>query len=337
LRVNYSQQITMDMLNFGSSEEIDCLSGIKESFNESVNEVMSLVANKEDIVTAVSKLCSLVQSPHEIMHNLYELSQQNLLKLLAVQKDLELSNRRRDDLISTNSSKIESIETKMACTSDLNRVWITVECDKELNELKKSKNLISDANGILKQMKIDVDKLGILPIRSAHFQHIKVRNSVKPALCMTFINAQIAATVRKKIVRFNAQLKDNNKLHETKYNERLFWSKDVWKLLKICKELRRLKLINSAFVNSDGIRVKYNNSAHKDEMKIVSMNVTCYEDIDKIRTAVGDIFSEVSCKILYDNSYFCLKFSERDSKRSSQDNVFDSDDDSGDDSMMQMN
>ena len=45
----------------------------------------------------------------------------------------------------------------------------------------------------------------------------------------------------------------------------------------------------------------------------------------------------ISCKIQYDNSYFCLKFSDRDSRRSSHDNIFDSDDDSGDDSRMQMN
>ena len=109
-------------------------------------------------------------------------------------------------------------------------------------------------------------------------------------------------------------------------------------MLKICKELRRLKLINSTFVNSDGIRVKYNNPANKEklETKAVSMIVTCYEDIDKIRTAVGDIYSDASCKILYDNSYFRLKFSERDLKRSSDNNFVDSDDDFGDDSMMMM-
>ena len=324
----------MDLIG---SEEIAGLAEMKENFNTSLKEVMSLVANKGDIATAISKLCSVIQSTHEMMHNIYEVSQQNLLKLLAVQKDIELSNLRRDVLIKKNSSKIESIETKMACTSDMNRVWITFACDKELNELKKSENLISDAKFILKQMKIDVDKLGILPMRSAHFQHIKVGNSVIPALCMTFNNPGIASAVRKKMMRFNAQHKDN-KQHEIKYNERLFWSRDVWKLLKICKELRRLKLINSAFVNSDGIRVKYNNPANKEklETKAVSMIVTCYEDIDKIRTAVGDIYSDASCKILYDNSYFRLKFSERDLKRSSDNNFVDSDDDFGDDSMMMM-
>ncbi|KAL7025202.1 hypothetical protein ACKWTF_013389 [Chironomus riparius] len=323
----------MEMLNFLNSEDLAGLSVMKESFNKSVKEVMSIVANKGDIAPAVSKLCSLIQSTHEMMHSLFELSQQNLLNLLAVQKDIELRNIRRDAVIKTNSSKIESTETKMACTSDMNRVCITFACDKELDELKRSKNLISDAKLILNQMKIDVDKLGILPIRSAYFQHIKMGTSVIPSLYIIFNNAQIASAVRKRIGIFNAQLRDNNKLHEIKYTVRLYWSKDVWKLLKICKELRRLKLINSAFVSSDGIRVKYNNPAYKEKMevKIASMNVTCFEDIDKIRKEVGDIYSEASCKILYDNSYFSLKFSERDSRRSSHDNMFDSDDDFSDD------
>jgi hypothetical protein len=249
-----------------------------------------------------------------------------------------LDNERSNGRISANSSKIESIETKMACSSDLKRVWITSSSDQEFSKLKKSKNLISDAKIILKQMKIDIDKFGILPIRSAHLQHIKVKNFVKPALCITFTNAQIAAAVRNKIRRFNAQLRDNNKLHEIKYNEKFFWCKDIWKLLKVCNELRRLKLVDSVFVNYDGIRVKYNNPAYKEESdrKIISKNVTCYEDIDKIRTAVGDIFPEASCKLLYDNSYFRLKFSERDSKRSSPENIYESDEDFGDDSLMWM-
>jgi hypothetical protein len=328
----------MDVLSFESFEEIASLSGIKECFNESVKEVMSLATNKDDKTAAVSKLCSLMQATYEMMRNIYELTQQNLLKLLAVQKDLELNNERSNGIISANSSKIESIETKMACSSDLKRVWITSSSDQELSKLKKSKNLISDAKIILKQMKIDVDKFGILPIRSAHLQHIKVRNFVKPALCITFTNAQIAATVRNKIGRFNAQLRDNNKLHEIKYNQKFFWCKDIWKLLKVCNELRRLKLVDSVFVNYDGIRVKYNNPAYKEESdrKIISKNVTCYEDIDKIRTAVGDIFPEASCKLLYDNSYFRLKFSERDLKRSSPENIYESDEDFGDDSLMWM-
>jgi hypothetical protein len=320
----------MDLLNIEDFDEIAGLSGIKESFNNSVKEVMSLAGNKGDIASAVSKLCSLVQSTHEMMRNLYQITQENLLKLLAVQKDLELDNARKDARISENSSKIEAIETKMTCTADLKRVWITFTSDEELSELRKSKNLISKAKDILKKMTIDVDKLGILPIRSVHLQHIKMRSSFVPALCITFINAQIAASIRKRIGKFNAQLKDNNRLHEIKYEGRLFWSKDVWKLLKICKELRRLKLVNSAFVNSDGIRIKYNNPADS-QMKTVSMNVTCYEDIDKIRAAVGDIYSDSSCQLLYDNSYFRLNFSERDSKRSSGNSISDSDDDFGDD------
>ena len=121
----------MDLIG---SEEIAGISEMKEKFNTSLKEVMSLVANKGDIATAISKLCSVIQSTHEMMHNIYEVSQQNLLKLLAVQKDIELSNLRRDILIKTNSCKIVSIETKMACISDMNRVWITFACDKELNE-----------------------------------------------------------------------------------------------------------------------------------------------------------------------------------------------------------
>ena len=325
----------MDTLKFEVSDVMANLSEMNESFNNSVKDIMNIVGNKGDIAAAVSKLCSLIQSSHEIMNNLYELSQQNLLQLLAVQKDLELSNERRDNLISSNSSRLLSIETKVACTSDLSKVWITFSSDKELNELKESKDLISGAKHILKQMSINVGELGIIPIRAAYIHHIKERNSVVPALCIVFINDRIAAAVRRKIKRINVQLNNSENRNEKRFNGKVFWSKEVWKLLKICREMRRLKLINSVYVNNDGIRVKYNTLLNNDKfkMKTVSMNVTCFEDIDMIRTAVGDLYSEVSCTILYDNSYFKLKFSERDLRRSNQ-HVLDSDDDFDDNIMI---
>lgn len=289
---------------------------------------MCLVESKGDVISAISKLCALIQSSHEKMNCLHDLTQQSLLKLLAIQKDLELSNERKDDLINSNCDKIQSIETKMACSSDLNKIFITFTCENELNELRKSKNIIGDAKNILRKMEIDIDKFGILSIRSAHVQHIKVGNCLVPTLCITFINDRITMTVRKKIMIFNAKLDKENRLNELKYCGRVFWSKDVWKILKMCWELKRLNLINSAYVNPDGIRVQYNTPVQNVEleMKSASINVTSYNDIDRIRSIVGDIYPDVICKVLYDNSYFKLNFSERDSGRSS-DYVYDSDDD----------
>jgi len=97
------------------------------------------------------------------MNYIHESTQHSLLKLLAVQKDLELSNERKDDIIRTNCDKIQTIQTKMACSADLKKVFVTLTDDLEL---KKSKNLIDDTK-VFKRMDIDIDKLGILPIRTS--------------------------------------------------------------------------------------------------------------------------------------------------------------------------
>jgi len=321
-----------DLLNVEISEQLTNISKMKDNFNNEVKEIMSLIENKGDVANAISKLCVLVQMSNDRMQSLHESTQQSLLKLLAVQKDLELSNERRDDIIKSNCDKIQMIETKMACSSDLHKLYITFTCDKELSELRKSRNLIDDARNIFKRMDIAVDELGILPIRSVHFQHIKVSNAVVPTLCITFINDRIAAIVRKKMMRFNARLDDENRLNELRYSERVFWSKDVWKLLKICWELKRLNLVNFVHVNADGIRVQYNTHVNENdsENKTATMIITCYSDIDKLRAIVGDIYSDISCTTLYGNNYFKLKFHERDAKRSNK-NIDDSDDDEFDD------
>jgi hypothetical protein len=282
---------------------------------------MNLIEIKGDVVAAIKNLCTLVQSSHDRMNYLYELSQQNLLKLLAVQKDLELSNERKDLEINTNYDNIQKIETRMACSTDLRKINITFTCETELRNLRGSRNLIADVKDIFKRMEINLDEYGIVPIRSAYIQHIKVRNSVVPTLCVTFNNERIAKIIRRKMISFNAHLEDNNRLNELRYCERVYWSSNVWKLLKVCWELKRLGLINTAFVNAEGIRVTYNTFGHNDDLKarITSTNVTCYSDIDKIRSEVGDIYPEISCKTLYDNDYFRLKYAERDSKRSSDD------------------
>jgi len=323
--------IQTDVLNVEFSEQMKNVSEMKENFSKELKEILCLFESKGDVISAIRKLCTLIQSSHERMNCLHDLTQQSLLKLLAVQKDLELSNERRDDLINANCDKIQSIETKIACSSYLNKIFITFTCENELNELRKSKNLIGDAKNILSKMEIDISKFGILSIRSAHVQHIKVGNCLVPTLCITFINDRIAGMVRKRIMIFNAKLDKENRLNELKYCGKVYWSKDVWKLLKICWELKRLNLINSAYVNPDGIRVQYNASVqNKDlEIEVSSINVTSYNDIDRIRSIVGDIYPDVSCKLLYDNSYFKLNFSERDSRRSS-DFVYDSDDEFSD-------
>jgi hypothetical protein len=293
------------------------ISETKDNFCSKINEITSVIENKGDLINAIQIMCTLIQSSFEKMNNLHEMTQQSLLQLLAAQKDLEVLNERREMFMKSNCEKIQSINTKNACSSDLGKIYITFKCEKELDKIRKSKYLIDDAKNILMKMGINVDKFGIFSISSAHIQHIKIARSVVPSLCIKFTNSRIASIVRNQMMNINAKLKEENRTKELKYLGRIYWSKDTWKLLKICWELKRLNLIKSAHVNPDGIRIRYSSSLKNgtSETRTTSLNVTSYNDIDRIREEIGDIYSGFSCNLLYDDSYFKLSYEERDRRR----------------------
>ena len=130
------------------------------------------------------------------------------------------------------------------------------------------------------------------------------------------MNAGIAYNVRRKIIRFNTILKDKGKINELRYGVKVYWSKQIWQILKICWELKRLKLIERVKVHSDGILVHYSLPGKSSDNKLVGkMNVKCFNDIDTLRKKIDDIYSEASCEIIYDDQYFMLNNEERDRKR----------------------
>lgn len=306
-----------EIINKEISASLTDIAETREKFIKEIGIVLNLSANKESLQDAVNRLCALIQTSNDKILSLQESTQQNLLKLLALHKDLEISNLRRDLEIASNSTRIQSMETKMACTNDLNKVWITFTCDKELEQLKTNGNLISEAKNVFKRMDINIDKFGMLPIRTARLQHIKVEKNLVLTLCVAFSNDKIASIVRRQIMKFNAVLEEEGRLSEMRYNERIFWSKDVFKLLKICWELQRVKLIEFVNVHAEGIRVVYKTKLDE-QLATQSVNIANFADIDKLRRTVNDIHADISTTILYDDDYFKLKFHERDERRSGE-------------------
>lgn len=305
---NINKEISLSLANIAET---------RTKFTNEIANVLQLNASQENLHEAVTKLCSLLQSSNDKILSLQESTQQSLLKILALQKDIEISNLRRDMQLASNSDRIQSIESKMACVGDLNKIWITFTCDRELEQLKANTNLIVEAKNILKRMDIDINKYGMLPIRTARLQHIKVEKNVIPTLCIAFTNDKIAPIVRRQIMKYNATLEAENRLSEMRYNERIFWSKDVFKLLKVCWELKRVNLVEFVNVHVEGIRVVYKTQKNG-QSATDSINITNFSDLDILRRTVNDIFPETSTTILYDDDYFKLQFQERDERRSGE-------------------
>lgn len=302
-----NKEITENMSNIAES---------REALSAEINNLLKVAENKEKTQEALVKAIALIQSSNERMLQLQESTQHNLLKLLAMHKDQEVANMRRDLSIAANSNRIQSIETKSACSDDLHKVWITFTCDKELDHLKSCGNLIVESKNILKRMEINIDKFGFLPIRAAYFQHIKVESNVVLTLCIAFTSEKVASMVRRQIMLFNVKLEEENKLSEMRYNEKIFWSKNVWKVLKICWELKRVKLVDYVNVRVDGICVQFTAPESQQSNTPNRMVITSFTDLDCLRKAVKDIHTDSSCTAIYDDDYFKLRYADRDKMRS---------------------
>lgn len=317
---NLQPDMQTELINKEITESISSINETREKFSVEINNLLKIADNKDKTHEALSKIIVLIQSSNEKILKLQESTQHNLLKLLAMHKDQELANMRRDITIASNSNRIQSIETKSACNDDLHKIWITFTCDKELEQLKSCENLIYEAKNILKRMDINIDKFGILPIRSAYFQNIKVESNFVLTLCVAFTNEKIASIVRRQIMMFNVKLEEENRISEMRYNEKIFWSKNVWKVLKICWELKRVALVDFVNVRVDGISVQYKVPGNSEAQSAPShrMIVTNFSDIDRLRKVINDIHIDSSCTTIYDDDYFKLRFSERDQRRSGE-------------------
>lgn len=248
--------------------------------------------------------------------SLHDETHHKLLRVLALQKDQEVYNNIRDIKIKSSSNDIQSLNTTSSCEQDLSKVYITFTCPNELSKLQKSVNMISDAKDILARMDIDINSIGIMPIRSAHFQHIKIGKAYEPALCIYFTSSNIASYVRKKITCFNSNLFDQGKVDEMRYCDKIYWSKNVWRILKIAYEMKRSKLISRVKVCPDGILIHYNDiSKLHTSNSLKYVKIKCFDDLNNLRKLVQDIYSEISCEILYDDNYFMLCNDDRDKRR----------------------
>ena len=304
-------------------QSIKELETLKFNVKKDILNLMSSAKKEDNYAHAFGKLCAIVLDLNEKMFALQNDTQEKILRVLALKQDQEVDNEFRDRKISSNLDSVQSIEMASSCENDLCKVFITFTCSKELNNLKSSKNLISDTKDILARMNIDVDKFGIMPIKNVKFQHIKVFKSFEQSLCVSFTNSNIASFVRHEITSFNKDLNEKGKLNEMRYCCKVYWSKNVWKMLKICYELKRLKLVDRVRVCRDGIIVNYTViSTSSADKSLKWAKIKCLNDINILRRQINDIYSDISCEFLYDDNYFMLNGDERDYRRLQDGDMF---------------
>ncbi|KAL7033646.1 hypothetical protein ACKWTF_007659 [Chironomus riparius] len=207
----------------------------------------------------------------------------------------------------------------MKCKDEVNILWITFTDQAEINALrmKNKSDLIQEAKKIFSRMNIKLNKPH-KTIIDVLIQKVSVKtdNSYENELILgiKFTNSIAVNYMKRQITDFGKKEFINENFDLIRYSVRNFWSYKIWKLLRVCYDLKNAKLIENVNVNSQGVTVSYNKSTNQqnDFRQLAQMKLIRNEnDLNILRSEINDVCKEVSTFQIYNGEYFKLNFYER--------------------------
>lgn len=225
-----------------------------------------------------------------------------------------------DQVKSSHQEEIETLQIIDSSRSDLKKFWIRFKFRGEAQDIRGRGNYPTEIKKILDKMGIKFN-LGILPLESAFFQDRKFGGSSIPeiALCCNFVNSTIARRVKIDIANFNKGLEEKGQSDLVRYFTTVSWSENVWKILRICFEIKGNGLLNSAFVTNEGIKVQYEtdlapedpNDTVVDPPKVVTTKINSMSALDELRKSINDFNYQLPAVQVYNSEYFNLSTEQR--------------------------
>jgi len=137
-----------------------------------------------------------------------------------------------------------------------------------------------------------------------------------------FLNSNVARDIKRLITNYAKEQFMLKNYDAIRYVARDNWSNDIWKLLRVCYDLSRLKLIDGAHVSDAGILVYHKSTAENSEENLILKTIIRTEaDLDELCENIGDICPDIPTFQCYDGEYFKLNFDQRNDYRKSQGNA----------------
>lgn len=221
----------------------------------------------------------------------------------------ELSDMRKND-------ELEALKTATSCAKDLKKVWFRFAYKADAESFKNAGNYTPKIREMLQGMGIDIN-IGPWPIENVYFQSRKFfKTQIIPelALCCIFTNPAIARKIKAEIREFNNQLNKNGQSDMKRYFTYMDWSPDVWKILRICNELCKQKVIQKVIVTPDGIKIQHRKLESSSDIQNSQYSFTFVNSIkmlDQLRESLNDYNYRVSAIETYDTAYFQLNDQDR--------------------------
>ncbi|KAL7033645.1 hypothetical protein ACKWTF_007659 [Chironomus riparius] len=291
---------------------------------KNINNIRKMIVNRSDpydifekIVDELSgnymKCCEIIKKCDENI-----LTRCNDLNDQVVSLENDMMNK-INNVQQQSDNDIYSIDLTQKCKDEVNILWITFTDQAEINALrmKNKSDLIQEAKKIFSRMNIKLNKPH-KTIIDVLIQKVSVKtdNSYENELILgiKFTNSIAVNYMKRQITDFGKKEFINENFDLIRYSVRNFWSYKIWKLLRVCYDLKNAKLIENVNVNSQGVTVSYNKSTNQqnDFRQLAQMKLIRNEnDLNILRSEINDVCKEVSTFQIYNGEYFKLNFYER--------------------------
>ncbi|CAG9798281.1 unnamed protein product [Chironomus riparius] len=313
-----------DLVIENSSDRLDTSMDFANCLMKNINNIRKMIVNRSDpydifekIVDELSgnymKCCEIIKKCDENI-----LTRCNDLNDQVVSLENDMMNK-INNVQQQSDNDIYSIDLTQKCKDEVNILWITFTDQAEINALrmKNKSDLIQEAKKIFSRMNIKLNKPH-KTIIDVLIQKVSVKtdNSYENELILgiKFTNSIAVNYMKRQITDFRKKEFINENFDLIRYSVRNFWSYKIWKLLRVCYDLKNAKLIENVNVNSQGVTVSYNKSTNQqnDFRQLAQKKLIRNEnDLNILRSEINDVCKEVSTFQIYNGEYFKLNFYER--------------------------
>lgn len=213
--------------------------------------------------------------------------------------------------LSSIDNRLQTVETTTGCQTDRQFLHINFIDSHEADEVESG--VIWPKNkclNILDAMNIKFNKFDIcdVSLQSARRRFGDSTRTVK-FLKVKFNGTTWAGKILTQIIKANNKLK--NEQGDIKYIAEIPNCRNVWKLKRICLELKKDGIISNVHVNDNGLAVVYK---YGEENK--KYTVTNLSDIDRLRKLLQVEDQHIPVSVKYSESFWKAKFERNHAKRS---------------------
>lgn len=292
-----------------------------DEFDKNLASTLEMIKKKEDPHSILEKLVSqLSENNKKVQEQISKINSEYSTRCNYLNDQLvKLENsviKKINYVIEKNDERIQAIELTQKCTNENNILWLSFTDPKEIDDLriKTKTELIRETKKIFSRMNIQLNNVNRVII-DVFINKIAIRtsNGYENELIMgiKFLNSGVVRDLKRLAFNYAKEQFVAKNYDVIRYTVRDNWSFDIWKLLRICYDLNRFKLLQKTHVSDAGIMAFYEDPKNTSDNDITVKEVhktliRTESDLDELRASINDVGLDVPAFQFYNSEYFKL-------------------------------